>query len=702
MSKAVKRRACPAEQREISAAECGENRVSRYACPESCPFNPFSPAQYDLFSETEAGVTRKGLDWFLDTSSDRAAALRQLDRLAAEERIEQHAWQVREFFFARDDRGRTCAERWADAGFPGLKNDERVIQRAVMQLRPRLIEVHRVLDDLRIEAVDLFEAEPKPFLICDRSLASRACRFTTLLGWYFPLPHFWRSFGFAVFMPALGAFAPQDAVAEIVRHLGGPADRAAWPEWFGSHFARFSEALDAVALARREQMFAGLDAEFGKAVYELRAPFAECREALDAVPAVAGDELNEGEENEGFAEARVWFDEAPEARLAGQDAQPVLGRVLLAQAHWRLEAMSGEKFGRLRKQFEAALGDRAKFTGEHRENLLAHLKAKEPNYNRALIPPRLLEQPRKMVLASNRVPAAALSGSRADIESQFRDQFERAWLEEPVPMFGGKTPRDAARDPAHRPALIRLLKERVRACDEQNLETGGSVDMNWLLQELGTHEIIFDPPPPRARIQPQPTPAFGNENGEEDDDDRDYAANLKHWPVLPARPFTKEEAIERLLKGLQEFETVEDAADAMEEAGGFLIEDVREVVGSLLTEDEHEFLEGYLNEVWFVFVPPDCYGPDLGPEELHEAFGNQLRLLENALRDQPEKSGLFLLENGPQPALVQALAGQLVAQRAEFAKSHQLQKESGALMLIILRAVIELLDAKCRGEADRP
>ena len=567
-----------------------------------------------------------------------------------------------------------------------------------MQLRPQLIEVHCVLDDLRIEVVDLFEAEPKPFLICDRSLAARACRFTTLLGWYFPLPHFWRSFGFAIFMPALGSFAPQDAVAEIVRHLGGPAGRAAWPEWFGSHFARFSEALDAVSLARHEQMFAGLDAEFGKAVYELRAPFAECREALDAVAAVAGDELNEGEENEGFAEARAWFDEAPEARVAGQDAQPVLGRVLLGQAHWRLEAISGKKFSRLREQFEATLGERVKFTGERRENLLAHLKAKEPKYDRALVPPRLLEEPQKIVLSSNRVPAAALSGSRAEMEAEFRDQFERAWLDESVPMFGGKTPREAAQDPARRPALIRLLKERVRESDEKNLESGDSADINWLLRELGAHEIIFDPPPPRPPIQPQPTPAFEDE----DEDELPYAADLEHWPPLPARAFTKEEAIERLLKGLREFETVEDAADAMEEAGGFLIEDVWEVVGNLLTEDEHAFLESYLNQVWFAFVPPGCYGPDLEPKELHEAFGKQLRLLEAAAGDALETSGRFLLEHGPQPALVQALAGQLLTHRAEFSKDYKLRQESATLMVVVLRAVIELLDAKCRANANPP
>ena len=42
MGEAKKRRHCPAIGREISAADCGENRQSRHACPESCEHNPFN------------------------------------------------------------------------------------------------------------------------------------------------------------------------------------------------------------------------------------------------------------------------------------------------------------------------------------------------------------------------------------------------------------------------------------------------------------------------------------------------------------------------------------------------------------------------------------------------------------------------------------------------------------------------------------
>jgi hypothetical protein len=181
MSKAGKRRMCPAVQREIGAAECGENRNSKYSCPVDCAYNPFAPAQYDNFLEIERSAIQKSLDWFRDWSTDFSEKLRQMESLASKPSVERQAWQIAEFFSKRDAKGQTCAEAWAAAGFPGLKNDERFLQMRVNQSHPKLIEVRRVIDDARIEVVDLLEPGSKPFLLFDRSLAARVCRFTALL-----------------------------------------------------------------------------------------------------------------------------------------------------------------------------------------------------------------------------------------------------------------------------------------------------------------------------------------------------------------------------------------------------------------------------------------------------------------------------------------------------------------------------------------
>ena len=51
MGQSKKRRSCPVAGRDISSAECGENRHSRYACPAACPFNPFAVTQYTALLE---------------------------------------------------------------------------------------------------------------------------------------------------------------------------------------------------------------------------------------------------------------------------------------------------------------------------------------------------------------------------------------------------------------------------------------------------------------------------------------------------------------------------------------------------------------------------------------------------------------------------------------------------------------------------
>ncbi|MBA3651276.1 MAG: hypothetical protein H0W66_07315, partial [Chthoniobacterales bacterium] len=47
------KRWCPAIAQQISSAECGQNRTSRYDCPAECPFNPWSPANYERALEID-------------------------------------------------------------------------------------------------------------------------------------------------------------------------------------------------------------------------------------------------------------------------------------------------------------------------------------------------------------------------------------------------------------------------------------------------------------------------------------------------------------------------------------------------------------------------------------------------------------------------------------------------------------------------
>jgi hypothetical protein len=69
---------------------------------------------------------------------------------------------------------------------------------------------------------------------------------------------------------------------------------------------------------------------------------------------------------------------------------------------------------------------------------------------------------------------------------QYKDAHYRRVLDEPVPMLGGKTPRQCARTKAGRAHLVRWLKEIENGELHAAVETGqAAYDFAWLWEELG-------------------------------------------------------------------------------------------------------------------------------------------------------------------------------------------------------------------------
>src|ERR1700683_2975953 len=103
MSKIAKHRFCPAIQRQISSAECGENRGSRYACPSDCLFSLLAGANYDLLLELENEVDRKSAERLI-AEEGQSPVLRKTSQLASAAHS-PHAWHAfceHAFFFLRD------------------------------------------------------------------------------------------------------------------------------------------------------------------------------------------------------------------------------------------------------------------------------------------------------------------------------------------------------------------------------------------------------------------------------------------------------------------------------------------------------------------------------------------------------------------------------------------------------------------------
>jgi hypothetical protein len=697
MSKVSKLRPCSALGRGISPADCGEQRQSRLACPADCPHNPFNPANYSQLLEIEDRFDTKSVERLLASASNTEAMKTDIARAKTQGIHAIQAFFAWKLFIAEAADKTTFAWKWEQAGCPELKNDERVLLRAKMQMRMVLLEVRRVLAGSRIEAVDLLSPNPTPMIFQDRSLAGTASRFSTFLTWAYPLPHYWRLSGTGTTIQDVAQLTAPEIVCEIVRHLGGPLAEAEMRRWLAEHFHRFNAALQAVSRLRWQQMLVEMDAKSGKAVYELRVPFAQCRKQLDRVQEVEPDDLSAEEQNAGFAETREWFDPQLGAKhLTAPGGRMVLGRVLLGQSLWRLEAFGAERLSRLRQLFEQQLGERVRFSGERVDDLGARLAAKEPAGDQSLVPLRLLENPDQFSLTTSRVPMLPPGVSPKDAEQELMRAAERAFLDDHIPALDNRTPREAARDPALRPKLIHLMKQRVRSHDEHNLKTGRTDDINWLLCELGLTEIIFDAPPwrpPPARMPNEEDnwsePAdFGGKTGVKN--------NRPPAPPLPDAPFDVDEATERLQKAMDLFDTAAEAEEELVASGATLLEDAEELTRENLTENEFCFAIPFLLQAWFALVPRGCRAPEIDFADLEHTFESNLRQIHAcAEAGTPEKTESFL-QGSPQPGLMLVLLGSFLEAANTAPKKLRPSLAAQPIILALLKSVIEKLDEALR------
>jgi hypothetical protein len=62
MGEAKRKRAmCPVIQAPIAPSECGSKRISQYACPASCPANPWTEANYERVLDLGGGLLHSSL-----------------------------------------------------------------------------------------------------------------------------------------------------------------------------------------------------------------------------------------------------------------------------------------------------------------------------------------------------------------------------------------------------------------------------------------------------------------------------------------------------------------------------------------------------------------------------------------------------------------------------------------------------------------
>jgi hypothetical protein len=684
-------RECPAAGRPIEAFECAEGRHTTYACPDSCPFNVFATANYQKFRAIEHSADEKYFKWVAEHVADRAQFEADMRRLVGDQPSSGYfnrlAWHG---VYRVGPGGETCLGEWAKAGFPGLVADERILMRSRMRMQPAMLEVHRVIDHQRVEVVDLLDPERGSFVIVDTGFARQVVRFEVYAGHSFHLPHYARLLGTCVLIPNFHPLAPEEVIHEIIRHLGGPEDNVGRRVWLAEHYEKFEKALMAVALARRRAMFEALDGQFGKAVYALAQPAAECKQQLATVPEITGDALTESERQEGFTEGRVWFAGSADKEKHQTGEGAVIGRILLGPTYWRLEALGADRLARFRERFEQLMRHRVTFSGERRDDLGARLRMNEPKFDPALVPPALLRDTPKVVVTTSRV--AAPSGTVPDDAAAAGVIYDRQQgiLDEPIPALDNKTPRAAAADPALRPQLLRWLKFWISQTDRRNLETGRNDDTNWMVRELGLTEILFDPPPPRPRQPP------AREMIDDDEDDLPPYLNLPDPPTLPDRPWTRPEATEVLDRAVSAFSPISDAADYFRDLQYPLFPDLKDLLGEALEDREIGCLFQAAAWVVLCYAPRGTRPPEVFPEDLEESVNRRVKEVAGWSASESDNALSGWLAQSRQPELLTLVLALTLAWMRKAPLGLRVREGAKALIIAALWAVVDALDEAAR------
>lgn len=507
-------RHCPALNESISSQRCGSERGTKILCPQTCPHSPYAIANYDK----SLILTQKAVHKIL-TFVKAEVDLSEMEQLLKEAHLDgqkapsdpdhffQHLIHYGLAFF-RNSAGQTLTERWKQEGFIGLTNDEQVAVVGYGRSFVSVVEVQDIAPGGQLWVVDMFRPERGRFLLMDRAAASSVSRFTLLFSWFLPLPHYTRISGVSAVHVARETFATwkkgversfksarlkrpdltRDAYLAGTYHLQIQRMTDLGHEWqtsmlqnmdFCRAIARFKFAVPNLeitqVLARKPDLEATVP-EAGDGFDKPLQQFMWLRrgesKALEKEMIAPFQHADSGESVGGLATLRVYSD-----------------RVVL-------EAFSRQKYDFARRLLEQWFGTRLKLEAESIEDT-AKIMAEKGFPNDPQPPPSSEVSPfalfgsgsttseaRQTAESSPIAPGQAREAIQAFYEASYRK-----FPDEPVPMLGNATPREASRRKALRPQLIELMKIHVHGIEETNHKEGTDISLDWLLEELKIHEL---------------------------------------------------------------------------------------------------------------------------------------------------------------------------------------------------------------------
>jgi hypothetical protein len=260
----------------------------------------------------------------------------------------------------------------------------------------------------------------------------------------------------------------------------------------------------------------------------------------------------------------------------------------------------------------------------------------------------------------------------------------RAWVDESVPALDGKTPWQAAAEPALRPKLVALVKEGIRRADRNGLARGKFEDEGWIAVELGLTELQLPMPPRLAELAgaaggDRPVEEDIGDDGEDPSESDAVASFLDEVGGMAGN----DEGMDRMREALQ------DECPELDE----WLEDVSDD----LNDEEWYQIATTVTLAWFLFKARYNRTLHLDVERLHREL--QLLIEKTAASSNDPNAMLDALRPERHEALFIALTMTWFESGKSGRPSIPSGLSQGALLLglLVLRAVIDELDRAKSG-----
>jgi len=464
------------------------------ACPGECPSFPFGTKAYNLWLRVDGSwqpkalhyiIRRLGKEKFEEMAQSFVPSWLEEEPGGFEQGV--HAALLRCLSLPLNDGGRSIGDEWAAEDWVGLNNDERVMAQYRIRALPGILEIRRILDDTRVECEDLLDPGRGPFIVFDRSTASHAARFDLFLVWVVHYPHFSR-------LDGSGVPIQRNLITSFLEEIRARADTSskktsdiATKRYLAAHFGDAFELVGKLALDMRERMIRSLDVNHCRAWYRIKSSPSAIAAVLEAKPDFQADTGRKPEPDDPpDSRCFSWLRRGEAKRIertmpsvfrhkSPEDGVGSLGNVRLSSDEFLLECFARRKFEFAKKLLKKYFGNDLVFLREEIVDLAQ--QALERSKDSADVPETTPE---------STIPP--------EVEKHLLEQFHRRhyekFVDDRIPMLNGLTPRQAAVLPEMRPILIDLMKLHMQGLEKQSREKGLALDIDWLLKDLGLHELM--------------------------------------------------------------------------------------------------------------------------------------------------------------------------------------------------------------------